>query len=77
MRNRWKVYCIFHENPLLNTSVYKLEYKNSSIESYFANQIAKFLFASVDKKRQTVVELQEIVDYQYDCSWVHPDDRFI
>jgi len=67
----------WNSNPLLDTSVYLIEFDDGSIKEYMANQIAEEVFMAIDDEGFLVSELQEIVDHKKDGSAVYGDDAFI
>lgn len=67
----------WNSNPLLDTSVYLIEFDDGSIEEYMANQIAEEVFMSVDDEGFLTAELKEIVDHKKDGSAVYGDDAWV
>jgi hypothetical protein len=67
----------FHENPVLDTSIYEVEFVDGHVEAYRANEIAEAIYASVDEDGYVVHEVKEIVDHSRDGSALRGDDGFI
>ena len=52
-----------HENPILNTHVYELEYDNGYTFLVSANIIAKNLFHQVDDENPRMMFLDEVIGH--------------
>jgi hypothetical protein len=55
-----------HKNPLLDTSVYEVEFDNGDSEAYHANIIAESIYSQVDNDGYTTYLLKEIIDHKKD-----------
>jgi hypothetical protein len=55
-----------HKNPLLDTSVYEVEFDNGDSEAYHANIIAESIYSQVDDDGYTTYLLKEIIDHKKD-----------
>ena len=66
-----------HDNPILDTRVYEVEYLDGHKASLAANAIAENVFAQVDDEGHRHVLLDEIADHRVDGSQVHTEDGFI
>ena len=64
----------YHENPILDTSIYEVEFEDGHVEAYHANQIAEAIYASVDNEGNTVYLVKEILDHSRDGSALRGDD---
>ena len=51
-------------NPLLDTSVYEVEFEDGSVERYNANIIAEHIYAQVDDDGYTMKFVDEIIDHR-------------
>ena len=67
----------YHENPVLDTSVYEVEFSDGRVESYFANQIVESIIMNTDAEGNTLYHVKEFVDHKRDGSAVHADDAFV
>ena len=66
-----------HNNPLLDTCIYEIEYVDGHKASLAANNIAINMFAQVDAKGNRHVLFDEIVDHRTDGTEVKIDNAFI
>ena len=64
----------YHENPILDTSIYEVEFEDGHVEAYHANQITEAIYASVDREGNTIYTVKEILDHSHDGSALHGDD---
>jgi len=64
-------------NPILDTSVYEVEFDDGSTEAYSANTIAKHIHLQVDGEGYTQCMLNEIVDHKKDSTAVSKEDGLI
>ena len=67
----------YHENPILDTALYEVEFEDGHVEAFHANQIAEAIYASVDDEGYNYQELQEIVDHKSDGTAVRADDGYV
>jgi hypothetical protein len=66
-----------HDNPILDTRMYEVEFLDGHTEALSANDIAENMFAQVDEEGHRHVILQEIVDHKRDHQSITADDAFI
>ena len=66
-----------HNNPLLDTREYSVEFLDGHQESLTANTIAQHLFSEVDEEGRRHILLDDITDYRKDGKAIHKDDAFI
>jgi hypothetical protein len=66
-----------NNNPILDTRMYEVEYKDGHKASLAANAIAENMFAQVDDEGNRHVLFEEIVDHRTDGSEVKQQDAFI
>ena len=59
-----------HNNPILYTRMYEVEYKDGQKALLAANAIAENMFAQVDGEGNGHVLFQDIVDHRYDGTGV-------
>ena len=66
-----------HDNPILDTRMYEVEFQDGYRASLAANAIAENLFAQVDEEGNRHVLFQEITDYRTDGKQILQQDAFI
>ena len=66
-----------HNNPILDTIMYEVDYRYGYKYSLAANEIAENMFDQVDGEVNLHVLLQEIVDHNYDSTEVKEQEAFI
>ena len=66
-----------NNNPILDTRMYEVEYKDGHKASLAANAIAENMFAQVDEEGNRHVLFQEISDHRTDGSEVKQQDAYI
>jgi len=64
-------------NPILDTSIYEVEFDDGSTEAYLANIIAEHIYSQVDGEGYTQYMLNEIVDHKKDSMAVSKEDGLI
>ena len=66
-----------HDNPLLDTRLYEVEYMDGYKASLAANTIAINMFAQVDDEGNRHVLFDQIIDHRTDGTEIQQDDAFI
>ena len=66
-----------HSNPLLDTSIYDVEFTDGSIESFSANIIAESIFSHVDEEGNPFVLLDEIIDHRADATAIQQQNGYV
>ena len=66
-----------HDNPMLDTQLYQVEFADGHSETFAANVIAENMFAQIDKNGHRQVLLDEIIKHCKDGCAVSIDDTFI
>ena len=66
-----------HQNPLLDTREYTVEFSDGTTAEYAANVIAENIFSQVDSEGRQYLLLKEIVDHRKNASAVQISDGFI
>jgi hypothetical protein len=66
-----------HDNPMLDTREYEVEFLDGHSESLSANLIAQYLYSQVDQEGHRHLLLDDIVDYRRDESAIDKEDAFI
>jgi len=64
-------------NPILDTSIYEVEFDDGSTEAYSANIIAEPIYLQVDGEGYTHYMLNKIVDHKKDNTAVTKEDGLI
>jgi len=64
-------------NPILDTSIYEVEFDDGSTEAYLANIIAEHIYSQVDGEGYTQYMLNEIVDHNKDSTTDPKEDGLI
>ena len=67
----------YHENPIVDTAIYDVEFADGNVESYFANQIVESIIMNVDDDGNTTCHVKEFVDHRRDGKALRGDDAFI
>ena len=65
-----------NSNPLLDTSVYEVEFQDGSVERYNANIIAEHIYAQVDDDGYTKMLVDEIIDHRSNEHAISKADGF-
>jgi hypothetical protein len=58
----------YHPNPILDTTVHKVQFPDGTIQDYAANVIAESLYAQVDADGNRWLLLKEITDHEKDAT---------
>jgi hypothetical protein len=66
-----------NHNPILDTALYEVEFKDGRVKAFHANMIADSIYAIVDDNGYTVFELDDIVDHKRDGKAIRADDGFV
>ena len=66
-----------NRNPLLDTSLYEVEFEDGTTEAFTANIIAESIYAQVDEEGNPFVLLDEIIDHKTDNSAITHDNGFV
>ena len=66
-----------HNNPILDTRLYNVEYKYKNKVLLMTNVTAENMFTQVNGGGNWHVLFQDIVDYRYDVTEVNEKDMFI
>ena len=71
-----------HRNPILDTSVYEVQFEDGVVDRYTANQIAEHIYSQIDGEGYGKTYLEEITDHRCDINavpkergWVYKDGR--
>ena len=65
-----------HRNPILDTSMYEVEFDSGETEAYHANIIAESIFARIDDDGYTTFLLKEIIDHKKDSTALIMEDAY-
>ena len=66
-----------HENPLLDTREYEVEFLDGHLEALSANLIAQNLFSQIDEEGARHVLLDDIIDHRWNAMALDKEDAFI
>ena len=66
-----------HDNPILDTRVYEVEYLDGHRTALAANAIAANMFAQIDDDGNRFVMLDSIIDHRTDGTEIQPGNEFI
>jgi hypothetical protein len=66
-----------HDNPLLDTREYEVEFRDGHYESLSANLIAQHLYSQIDEEGNRHVLLEDITDHRHDDTAVDKNDAFV
>lgn len=66
-----------HSNPMVDTSLYEVEFDDGDVEAIAANEIAEHIYAQVDNDGWTTHLVVEIIDHEKLADAVQPDDEFV
>ena len=66
-----------HDNPILDSRMYDVEYQDGHKAAMAANAIAQNLFAQVDAEGNCHVLFDEIIDHRTDGKEVKHQDAFL
>jgi hypothetical protein len=65
-----------HNNPILDTRLYEVEFPDGSTDAFSANVIAESMYSQIDDEGHSYQLLQEIIDHKSDGNAVVKDDGF-
>ena len=68
---------IRHDNPMLDTRGYEVEFSDGNVGEFTANMIAENIYASVDAEGNEHVLFDEIIDHKKDKSAVSVDNMYL
>lgn len=63
-----------HDNPMLDSREYEVEFDDGSTQEYFANVIAENLYSQIDEEGRQYLVLKGIVDHKADESAITKED---
>ena len=66
-----------HNNPLMDSREYWIEFPDGDEEKYAANVIAENLYSQVDSKGWRYAVMKEIVDHRSNATAISKDDGFV
>ena len=64
----------YHDNPMLNTYSYDVEFSDGLVREYAANIIAENMVSQVDEEGYSLIMLDSIIDYKRDPAVVLSND---
>ena len=66
-----------HNNPLMDSREYWIEFPDGDKEKYAANVIAENLYSQVDSEGRQHAVMKEIVDHRSNATAISKDDGFV
>ena len=66
-----------HDNSMLDTRVYEVEFFDENVGEFTANMIAENIYASMDAEGYEHVLFEEIIDYKKDQPAVTVDNMYM
>jgi len=67
----------YNENPILDTSVYEIEFQDGRVESYFANQIVECILDESEAEANITHHIKDFVDHRRDSKALTSDEAFL
>ena len=67
----------YHENPMLNTLMYDVEFPDGEVKEYSANVIAMNMYSQVDAEGHRTQLVEGIVDFRKDSSAISMADKYV
>jgi Reverse transcriptase (RNA-dependent DNA polymerase) len=64
-------------NPILDTSLYNVEFEDGTVESYAANQIAEAIYSQVDTEGNQYLLIDEVIDHKKLGDALSGDDAYV
>eukprot|EP00957_Ditylum_brightwellii_P099420 7573257-Ditylum_brightwellii.AAC.1 len=58
--------CSYHDNPVLNSTVYKVEFLDKEVKEYAANMFAENMLMQVDYEGFTTTMMEGIINHNRD-----------
>jgi hypothetical protein len=68
---------VAHDNPLLDTQEYEVEFHDGHRESLSANVIAQHMFSQVDEEGHRHLLLDDIMDFSKNETAIDKEDAFV
>jgi hypothetical protein len=65
-----------NSNPLLDSSMYEVQFEDGSVDRYHANIIAENIYSRVDSAGNSQYMLDEILDHQSDDTAIKQSEGF-
>jgi hypothetical protein len=66
-----------NENPILNTTLYDVQFADGMIKTYAANTIAENVYNMVDQEGETATIFDGIISHKKSTNAVSKDDRYV
>ena len=67
----------YHDNPILNTMIYDVEFPDGEVREYSANIIAENMYSQVDSDDFAHTLLDHISDYKKDGNTIKKSDAYV
>lgn len=66
-----------HKNPLLDTSMYDVEFQDGITEAFTANTVAEAIFAQIDDEGNEFNILADVIDHKKTSEALQGDDNYV
>jgi len=67
----------FNENPILDTSIYEIEFQDDRVESYFANQIVECILNESEVQSNISHHIKDFVDHRKGAKALTKNEAFL
>jgi len=67
----------FDVNPILDTSVYEIEFKDGRVESYFSNQIVECILDEREVNANLTHHINDFVDHRKDPKALNDTEAYL
>jgi len=67
----------FNENPVLDTSIYEIEFEDGKVECYFANQIVECILSDSEVESNINHHIKDFVDHRKDATALTKDEALV
>ena len=68
---------VAHPNPIIDTRVYEVIFRDGHVEEYAANVIAENMYVQVDAEGNQFALLQEIIGHRKDNTALNVEDMYV
>jgi len=65
-----------HNNPILDTRIYQVEFSDEHVKEFTANTIAECLYSQVDNEGKQYLLIEEIIDWEKDETALEEENKF-
>ena len=68
---------VYHDNPILNSVVYEVEFPDGQIREYAANVIAENMLSQIDSEGYSTTLMSGIIDYNRNDNAIEESDKYV